>query len=573
MTTSGTTAPSAADPQSLRHDPEPPGSERYDVAILGAGLAGSMLGAILARNGVKTLVLDATTHPRFAIGESTIPYMAALVRMLSNRYDVPELAHLATFDGVNENISRNSGIKRNFGFVYHREGRPQQPEESNQLVIPQVMATETHLFRQDVDTYMFNVALKHGATGRTGVRIADIDITDGVRLTSETGEVFHAEYLVDAGGYRSPVAEKLGLREEPTRARTHTRSLFTHMIGVKPYDATPSGSRQGQPSPWHNGTLHHVFDGGWLWVIPFDNHDESLNPLCSVGLTLDPRVHPATGASPQEEFDGFLRRFPEIAAQFEDARPARPWTATGRLQYSSRQIVGDRFCLTSHAAGFIDPLYSRGMPNTLEVINVLAWRLIEATKDGDWSTKRFQHVEDHQQGLFDVHDDLVFTSFVGFRDYDLWNAVFRTWASSTVVAGVWLENLNERFTLTGDDSVYRDAEQTRYPGSPFPVSDTFNAMRDITRTLCLEVEAGAITPTAAADRIFALFAEADFIPPAFGFADRDDRFINLTPPKVFEAVRWAGTKAPAETGPLFVNSIKIRIMDRLKLVSMKEGKV
>ncbi|MFD0430980.1 NAD(P)-binding protein [Streptomyces zhihengii] len=36
---------------------------QYDVAILGSGMAGGMLGAVLARNGVKVLLLDAGTHP------------------------------------------------------------------------------------------------------------------------------------------------------------------------------------------------------------------------------------------------------------------------------------------------------------------------------------------------------------------------------------------------------------------------------------------------------------------------------------------------------------------------------
>ena len=48
--------------------------EQYDVAILGAGMAGGVLGTVLARNGVRVLLLDAATHPRFAVGESTIPY-------------------------------------------------------------------------------------------------------------------------------------------------------------------------------------------------------------------------------------------------------------------------------------------------------------------------------------------------------------------------------------------------------------------------------------------------------------------------------------------------------------------
>ena len=49
-----------------------------------------------------------------------------------------------------------------------------------------------------------------------------------------------------------------------------------------------------------------------------------------------------------------------ICAQFKAAKAVRNcWVRTGRLQYSSKRIVGDRFCLLGHAVGFIDPLYSK----------------------------------------------------------------------------------------------------------------------------------------------------------------------------------------------------------------------
>ncbi|HWO59191.1 MAG TPA: FAD-dependent monooxygenase, partial [Umezawaea sp.] len=69
-------------------------TDRYDVAILGSGLAGGMLGAVLARNGVKVLIVDAGTHPRFAVGESTIPYTSGMMRLIADRYQVPELKAL-----------------------------------------------------------------------------------------------------------------------------------------------------------------------------------------------------------------------------------------------------------------------------------------------------------------------------------------------------------------------------------------------------------------------------------------------------------------------------------------------
>ena len=107
---------------------------------------------------------------------------------------------------------------------------------------------------------------------------------------------------------------------------------------------------------------------------------------------------------------------------------SRSWFRT-----SATRTVGERYCLTAHAAGFIDALYSRGLTNTFEVVNSLAWRLIEASRDGDWSTERFAYIDRLQQGLFDVHDDVVYSSFVGFRDYDLWNAVTRVWKATSIM--------------------------------------------------------------------------------------------------------------------------------------------
>ncbi|GAA1507212.1 tryptophan 7-halogenase [Sphaerisporangium rubeum] len=531
--------------------------DRYDVAILGSGMAGSMLAAVLARNGVSVLLLDQGTHPRFAVGESTIPYTSAMTRIIADRYQVPEIAALASFTTIQRHISRNSGIKQNFGFVYHREGRLQNPEEINQLKIPTALRTESHLYRQDTDAYLFAVAVKYGADPRPGTRVEEVEIDPdtGVELRTAGGERYRADYVVDAGGYRSPLAERFDLREQPTRARHHSRSLFTHMIGVRPFDGSPAARLHRQPSPWHNGTLHHIFDGGWLWVIPFDNHRGSTNPLCSVGLTLDPRRFPRDEPDPQREFGSFLKRFPDIAWQFEDAVATRPWVSTDRLQYSAKRLVGDRFCLTSHAAGFIDALYSRGLTNTMDVVNALAWRLIEATRDGDWSTERFEYVETLQQGLFDVHDDLVYSSFVGFRDYELWNAVYRTWKIGTVLGTLVLEDAYYKFLRTGDDGLFRALEQTEHPGSPFPISDQFNRFGPLTRDVCIAVENGSMTPSAAAAKVMHHIQDADYIPPVFNLGDPANHFFHATPPKMLSAARWGGTEAPPHVGAVIRGAI------------------
>jgi len=53
----------------------------YDVAIIGSGIAGTMLGAILAKQKLNVVIIDAGTHPRFAVGDSMVPESAVLLKI------------------------------------------------------------------------------------------------------------------------------------------------------------------------------------------------------------------------------------------------------------------------------------------------------------------------------------------------------------------------------------------------------------------------------------------------------------------------------------------------------------
>jgi FADH2 O2-dependent halogenase len=294
-----------------------------------------------------------------------------------------------------------------------------------------------------------------------------------------------------------------------------------------------------------------VFDGGWLWVIPFDNHEGALSTLCSVGLTLDERVFPKPDQSPQEEFDAFLARFPQIAEQFTEARAVRPWVGTGRLQYSATRTVGERYCLTAHAAGFIDALYSRGLTNTFEVVISLAWRLIEASRDGDWSTERFAYIDSLQQGLYDVHDDLVYSSFVGFRDYELWNAVSRVWKATSIMPTMTLERAYRAFLQDRDDQVLRDLEKSETPGLAAPAGRDISQLLTFTRELCQQVEAGTVSSGQAAQDILARVRETEVLPAPFELGAPDNRCFEATPELMQRALEWGRTEAPEHIKSLF----------------------
>lgn len=519
----------------------------FDVVILGSGIAGATLGAILARNGASVLLIDAGTHPRFAVGESTTPHTLVLFKLLARRYGVPELEMLTSYESCLQEMGTSNGIKRHFGFMVHHEGQEPDPREVNQFNAPAKLNQSSHLFRQDSDAYLFYAAVRYGCTARQGYRVTDVEFGDDqVTVVGQDGRRHTARYLVDASGFRSPLAQKLGLREEPARFKHHSRSLFTHMVGVKTTDeCLRMPLEEMPPVPWFQGTMHHMFERGWFWVIPFNNEPRSRNQLVSVGLTFDERRYPKPAdLTPGEEFARHAARFPAVERIFADARPVREWVSTDRLQYSSSRTVGHRWCLMSHAAGFLDPLFSRGISNTAEVINALSWRLLAALKDDDFSTDRFAFVERLEQGLLDFNDAMVNSSFVAFENYELWNAVFRVWAYGGVPGNLRLERLIDAYERTGDDSVFGALEEGPNVGLWWPDQPGYRELFDHMVRLCDQVDAGTLDATEAGRDLMERIATADFVAPGFGFRERDARFVTPTKQMLKDMMRWIATDAP-----------------------------
>src|ERR1051325_265909 len=321
--------------QETKHD--------FDVAILGNGLSGSLLATILGKKGVSTVLIDAEQHPRFAVGESTIPHTSLLISVLAEKYDLPELDDLVDANGLAKNVCTTCGIKRHFGYVYHRPGQTYDRKEGLQFGTS--ARDENHWFRQDIDAYLHTLAVHYGAVPRQKTKVTGIEINQrGVTLQTSAGEAIRARYLVDGTGYRSILADHFGLRENPTRLKHHSRTLFTHLVDVPPFD----DANNPLPISYHKGTLHHCFERGWFWVIPFNNNPLSTNPLISVGLTIDPRRYPKPEMAAEQEFNEFVQRYPSVAEQFKDGKAVRPWVSTGSIQHSSAKTTRCRCVFLFH---------------------------------------------------------------------------------------------------------------------------------------------------------------------------------------------------------------------------------
>src|SRR5207245_8189747 len=141
--------------------------------------------------------------------------------------------NLVDTDGLAKYVCATCGLKRHFGYVYHRPGQTYDPKEG--LQFGTAARDENHWFRQDTDAYLHNLAVHYGAIPRQKTNVTGIEINkQGVKLQTSGGDEIRARYLVDGTGHKSIVTERLGLRQHPPRVKHHSRSLFTHMVDVPP---------------------------------------------------------------------------------------------------------------------------------------------------------------------------------------------------------------------------------------------------------------------------------------------------------------------------------------------------
>lgn len=520
----------------------------YDTIIIGSGIGGAALAAILARHGYDVLLLEKGQHPRFAIGEAAFFRTCLWIWLTGQRYDVPELLHIVSPESIAEHIAPSAGMKQTFGQAYHRPGETYRIEETHNIVTPLAFFfRDTHFFREDIDHYLVKTAVKYGAHYRDHTTITTVKFgADGAIVSTAAGETFRGRYVVDGAGYRSPLADQLELRDPSPRTRTNSRGIFSHFVGVRPFDDTLDGKVPGSYSLFE-GTLHHAFDGGWFWVIPFDNNEWSNNPLCSVGVMLDRDKFPRpAGLTEEEEFWQIVKRYPGVARHLQGARAVRPFVGTDRIQYSARQAAGPRYALLPHSYGFVDPLYSRGMMWTFEHVYALAHRLMAALEANDFSPERFEYLNGLCEAQLKQADQLVYNGYRSMAHFDTWNAWLRVFIAGELLPGLYLWRRALKYIATGNKAWLAGLDAAPKPCFETSFAAPYQALVDDADALLTQMERGTLQPERAATHLFTRLQESDFLPhPGYAFGDPHTLHNDFTTPiTLARIILWGKFRAP-----------------------------
>jgi tetracycline 7-halogenase / FADH2 O2-dependent halogenase len=356
-----------------------------DVAVVGSGFAGSLIALALRKRNRRVVLVERGRHPRFAIGESSTPLANLLIEELADRYDLPRLRAFSkwgTWQQTHPGVG--VGLKRGFTFYFHRLDEPFRDDDRHrrQLLVaasPHDDIADTHWYRPDFDHALVRAAAAEDAIYLDATRLDHIR-QEGDRTTLEgTREGrsvrIAAGFVVDATGTRGFLHNTLRLRDAPCRWLPPTQGLFTHFADVEQWDRLMP-SYGAPPYPVDAAALHHVFPGGWIWMLRFNNG------LTSGGAALtDPLANALNASEGRAAWERLMARLPSVGAQFRSAQPVLPFIHTPRVAFRSRRVVGESWALVPSAAGVIDPLLSTGFPLVLLGIHRLL-EVLERTTAG-----------------------------------------------------------------------------------------------------------------------------------------------------------------------------------------------
>jgi FADH2 O2-dependent halogenase len=392
-----------------------------DVAVVGSGFAGSLTALALRSLGRSVVLIERGRHPRFAIGESSTPLANLLLEELADRYGLPRIRVFSKWGPWQRSRPEiGGGLKRGFTFFFHEPGErfADDPDRERQLMVaasPHDEIGDTHWYRPDFDHNLVREAEAAGAIylDETGIDRVSLDgdrsTLEGTRLGQAVRVT--ASFVVDASGPRGFLARALSLPTPPLRWLSPTQGLYTHFENVTRWDLLrPDAAR---PYPADDAALHHVFPGGWIWMLRFDNG------ITSAGAALTDEVAARISAEDgAPAWDRLLDTLPSVREQFEQACAVQPWFHAPRLTFRTTRVCGPGWALLPSAAGVIDPLLSTGFPLTLLGISRLL-DILERTARGPERDKALRRYEEITLAELDATEQLVAALYAAMDDVTL----------------------------------------------------------------------------------------------------------------------------------------------------------
>ena len=301
-------------------------SLEYDVVVVGAGPAGACAAYETASRGLKTLILERRSLPRYKTCGGGVPLT------LKN-----SLVNLAPEAFVEATVT---SLRHTWNFADEHIGLinpdPEQPPMSLWMVQ-----------RSIFDNALTERAASAGAEVHDGVAVRTIeeDGTTKLRVTTDSGDVFTASHVIGGDGANGIVARCAGLRKQRLLAIA-LEAEIPHEWGTGHETLTPEIAH-----------LEYAVRQGYAWVFPKAHH-------LSVGAGMfGPRSSEGKGEAKKDELarriTGYLKALgvphDPNAIEFH-GHPLPIWSGAEPVDAWNGRVL-----LAGDAAGMVNPLFGDGI--------------------------------------------------------------------------------------------------------------------------------------------------------------------------------------------------------------------
>lgn len=334
-------------------------STQFDVAVIGAGPAGSVASALLRKKGYQVCVLEKQHFPRFVIGESLLPHC---MEMLEEA-------------GFADAVRAEPGFQLKNGAAFSWGSRYTEFDFTDKF--SDGPGTTYQVRRAVFDKILIGEAAKQGVEVRFGHGVTAFDNSgDFARLNIETdtGKRYEltAKFVLDASGYGRVLPRLLNL-ETPS----HLPPRQAHFTHIDDNITNPKFDRNKILI-----TTHPQHRDVWIWLIPFGDN------RCSVGVVGTPDK--LVGES-ETVLKKFVYECPMLNEILDKAVWENDFPFRSIQGYSAnvKSLHGRHFALLGNAAEFLDPVFSSGVTIALHSAKLAADLLAKQLKGeaADWQTE------------------------------------------------------------------------------------------------------------------------------------------------------------------------------------------
>lgn len=213
--------------------------ENFDISIIGAGPAGSVLGALLAKSGWSVAIIEKSEFHQHRIGEHLSPKGNALINSLGLGHILHQEKHL-----------KSTRVRSYWG----------QEEASFQDYFMSPFGSGWNLDRKQFDADLAAEAQKQGASLKTNTQVQEVYFDGALNLwrintinASKTQQSLQSQWLVDATGRSAFIANKLGIK----------RNRIDKLVGVAGYFEADEATYDS----WSTNLILESVESGWWYGL------------------------------------------------------------------------------------------------------------------------------------------------------------------------------------------------------------------------------------------------------------------------------------------------------------------